>query len=528
MDEAPGSADRQIARSAGIVMVGFAVSNLVGLARQIIVSRTFGTSSDLDALYAANRLPDLLFNLMAGGALASAYVPSLTGLLARRDREAAWRLTSAIANLLALVLTGLAAAAWLASPWLVGRLFPFDESGQSALTASLLRLLLPTTILFGLSGLLMGTLNAHRHFSSPALAPAFYSLGWIVGAVLLAPSIGIYGLAWGVVLGAALHLAAQIPALLRLRPEYHLRLGLKDPGVREVGSLIPPRLLGVAVVQVNFLVNTVIATSQPAGSLTAITMAFVVMLMPQVLIAQSMAIASMPTFSAQVALGRMDEMRGSLARTLRGVVFLSLPASLGLILLRKPIVSLLFERGAFDARSTELVAWALLWYAAGLVGHSLLEVVSRAFYALHDTRTPAFVGTAAMSLNIVLSLAFSALFARIGWAPHGGLALANSAATALEVAVLILLIRRRLGGLGKDLVRGVGRAVVAAGMMSLVLAGWLGLTGRISPWVTGPVGVLVGGGVYWLAAMVLRVPETRELPASFVHRDASQPPDSVR
>ena len=499
-------------------MVGFAVSNVVGLARQIIVSRTFGTSSDIDALYAANRLPDLLFNLMAGGALASAYVPALTGFLARRDREAAWHLTSAIANLLTLVLTGIAAVAWLASPWLVQRLFPFDDPAQAALTASLLRLLLPTTILFGLSGLLMGTLNAHRHFASPALAPAFYSLGWILGSLLLAPSMGVYGLAWGVVLGAGLHLAAQVPALLRLQPKYHLDLGLKNPSVREVGMLLPPRVLGVAVVQINFLVNTIIATSQPEGSLTAITVAFVIMLMPQVLIAQSMAIASMPTFSAQVALGRMDEMRASLARTLRGVVFLSLPASLGLILLRRPVVSLLFERGAFDSQSTELVAWALLWYAAGLVGHSLLEITSRAFYALHDTRTPAFVGTAAMSLNLLLSLTFSALFQWIGWAPHGGLALANSTATALEVAVLILLIRRRLGGIGRELLSGTMRAVGAAALMGMGLGVWIATTRGLPTWVVGLGGVVLGAGIYWVGGLILGAPESRQLPRFLLTR----------
>ena len=299
--------------------------------------------------------------------------------------------------------------------------------GQEALTISLLRILLPTVVIFGLSGLVMGILNAHQRFWLPAIAPAMYSLGQIGGVLLLPQEWGIQRLALGALAGAALHLLVQIPGLLRLGGRYSATLGLRMAEVRQVLLLMGPRLVGVAVVQLNFIVNTIIALSLPEGSVSAITLAFTLMLMPQTAIAQSIAIAAMPTFSAQVALGKINELRGALAGTLRGILLLAIPATVGLILLRFPLIQFLYEDGVeFTAHSTELVAWALLWYAAGLVGHSLVEILARAFYALHDTRTPVLVGALAMALNVVFSLLFSAWFAQAGWMPHGGLALALS------------------------------------------------------------------------------------------------------
>ena len=244
----------------------------------------------------------------------------------------------------------------------------------------------------------MGALNAHQKFLLPALASTMLWVGYIFGLIFFVPSLGIYGLAWGAVLGAFLHIGIQLPQLLRL-PEwrFNFSFGLDDAAVREVLLLMGPRLLGVAVVQINFVVGTIIASGQPVGSVSSLTYAFQIMTMPEVAIAQAIAIAALPTFSSQVARGELVEMRHSLASTLRGVLLLSLPATLGLILLRYPVIALLYQRGQFDVQSTDMVAWALLWYTVGLVGHSVVEILSRAFYALHDTRTPVIVGTIAMS-----------------------------------------------------------------------------------------------------------------------------------
>jgi putative peptidoglycan lipid II flippase len=358
----------------------------------------------------------------------------------------------------------------------------------------------------------MGVLNSYQVFLIPALTPAMYRLGMIFGTVVLAPKLGIYGLAWGVIIGALAHLILQIPSLIQQGGAYSPILGLKLPEVREVAKLMGPRLLGVAVVELNFWVNTRLASYMPEGSVTGITFAFVLMLMPQAAIAQSIATAAMPTLAAQYARGRLDAVQDSLASLLRGVLLLSVPASIGLILLRVPVVQLLLQRGEFTQRSTDLVAWALLWYAAGLVGHSVMEVLARAFYALHDTRTPVMVGTAAMTLNVAFSFGFSALFRRIGWMPHGGLALANSLATALETTGLLILMRRRLGGIqGYRVYKGFGSALLGVAGMSLALWLWLALTEGHSTWWVSVGGILVGSAVYGFILILLRVPEPRQL-----------------
>lgn len=234
------------------------------------------------------------------------------------------------------------------------------------------------------------------------------------------------------------------------------------------------------------------------------------MLMAQAVIAQSVAIATMPTFSAQHALGKTDELRTLLASSLRGVIFLALPASVGLMLLREPLIAMLYQRGAFDAQDTQLVAWTLLWYAAGLVGHSIMEILTRAFYAQHDTKTPVLIGTIAMGLNIVFSLAFIRVFESIGWMPHGGLALANSLATALEAVALFIMMRKRLNGIeGAHIAKGIGASALAALGMSAAIWAWIGMAEDLSAWIVTPVGVILGGVVYGALVWILRVPEIR-------------------
>jgi putative peptidoglycan lipid II flippase len=493
-------------------MAGMALSSLTGLITTMLVSNSFGTSAELDAFYAANRLTEIIFNLMAGGALASAFVPTFTEYLALDNRKGAWRLAASVGNLVIFALTLIALLAAITAPWLVRNILApgFEDPAQIQLTVDLLRIMLISAVIFGGSGLIMGILNAHQHFALPGLAPAFYRLGWILGIFFLVPRMGIFGLAWGVVIGAGLHLLIQLPALMRLKPTYYRTFGLQDPSIRQVGRLMGPRLLGVAVVQINFLVNTILASAQSEGSLAALSFALQLMIMPQAIIAQATAIAALPTFSEQAARGDYEDMRSSLLSAMRSVLYLSLPASLGIILLRKPLVSLLLERGAFSDSSTELVTWALLWYALGLVGHAILEIVVRAFYAMKNTRTPVMIGVLAMSLNLALSLLFLWLFERIGWAPHGGLALANSLATAIESLALILLLRKmRINLQLMPFVKGLFPMLGSATIMGLVLLGWRMLLPNQSVWIAGLGGVAIGGLSYIVASLALKLPEPR-------------------
>jgi putative peptidoglycan lipid II flippase len=511
------NANRQIARAAGTVMIAFVLSNIMGLVRQILVSRTFGTNQSLDAFYAAATFPDLLFSLLAGGALASAFVPTFTGFLAKENRDEAWRLASAVTNLVILILSLVSGLAALFAPALVRHVLfvlkPDLDPALQSMTVDLLRIILIAPTIFGVSGLLMSILNTHQKFWLPALAPVFNWVGWIIGIIFLVPTMGIYGLAWGYVIGACLHLVVQIPGLLRLDGRHYVpTLGLGNPAIREVARLMAPRLLGVAAVQINFVVNAMIAASQGEGSLSAINVARMVMTMPLFIIAQSIATAALPTFSAQVARGELSEMRSSLAATLRGVILLSLPATIGLILLREPITVALFQYGEFDALSTQMVSWALLWYTAGLVGHSIVEILSRAYYALHDTKTPVIIGTIAMGLNVIFSFGFAWIFSQLGWMPHGGLALANSFATALEAVALFVLMRRRLNGIeGKSIADGAWRVTMSTLGMAIGLLMWIQFTGGMNRWLVVLGGVAIGGVIYLLGVVLLKVPEVKLL-----------------
>ncbi|MEA3339188.1 MAG: murein biosynthesis integral membrane protein MurJ, partial [Chloroflexota bacterium] len=420
----------ELGRAATLVMALFIASRALGLARQMVIGALFGAGSDLDAYLAAARISETVFLVITGGALGSAFIPTFAGRLTKEDHVAAWRLASATVNLALIALTVAAGLMALLAPALVRTVIaPGFAPPQQALTASLLRLMLISPVIFGVSGIVMGVLNAHQHFFLPALAPSLYNLSIIGGALLLGPRLGVRGIAVGVVVGAALHLLVQAPGLWHYGARYVPTLGLDDPSVREVGRLMAPRMLGTAITQLNFVVNNSLASGLGEGAVSAINYAWLLMLLPQGVFAQAVGTAAFPTFAAQAARGERDEMRRTLAATLRAVFSLCLPATVGLLALGQPLVRLLFERGAFESSSTEAVTWALAFYALGLVGHAGLEIVARAFYALHDTLTPVWVGGLAMGLNVALSLTLPGAFGSAGLPPHAGLALANSAAT---------------------------------------------------------------------------------------------------
>jgi len=507
---------RRVARAASLIMALFIASRAMGLVREMVLARQFGTSADYDAYLAAFRLPDLFFALMAGGALGSAFIPVFADYLAHDDEADAWRLASAVINWVLLLLSAAGALAALFAPTLVATVIaPGFGPAQQSLTASLMRWMLVSTVIFGVSGVVMGILNARQHFLLPALAPVIYNAAIIAGAWFLGPTLGVRGAVIGVVTGAAGHLLLQVPGLWREGMRFTLWLGPHDPGVREVGRLMAPRALGQAAVEVNHLVNVTLASLLPTGSYSALNYGRLLMLLPQGVIAQSVAIAAFPTFSTLVARGERNELRHVLVTTLRGVLYLTLPAAVGLIWLREPLVSALLERGAFNARSTQATAWALMFYALGLVGHAVVEIVTRAFYALHDTRTPVAVGALAMLANIALSLGLMTLFRTVGWMPHGGLALANSLATTGEMAALLYLIRRRLGGLeGKRLTPALTRMALACLAMLPGLAGTSRMLGTAPAWLLSASSIVVGGGIYGVVTWLLGSEE----PMVLMHR----------
>ncbi len=373
-----------------------------------------------------------------------------------------------------------------------------------------MRWLLLSTVIFGASGLIMGALNAMQHFLLPAAAPVIRNLAIILSAIFLAPRYGVQGLVVGAIVGAVGHLLVQVPILPRFGARYTPSLTWRDDGVIEVARLMGPRVLGLFFVHLNFIVNTALASGLAAGSLSALTYAWRLMLLPLGIFAQAVGIAAFPTFAAQVAAGEHDEMRRGFGLILRTIFFITLPAAAGLVVLGGPLVQILYERGQFTAQSTQAVVYALQFYALGLVFHAGVEIIVRAYYALHDTLTPVIVGVAAMLLNIVLSLWWVNLLS------YGGLALANSVATALEMLALIWLLRPRLGGLNlRVLVPSILRSLGATAVMAWAVWGWLAWleSGGVDAgwlaggWLAALGGMALAGAVYVGASLLLGSPE---------------------
>lgn len=532
--------NRQMIRAALTVLLGFVASGVLGVVRTAIFSATFGTSAQLDAFYAAQRIPETLFVLVAGGALGSSFLPVFTRYLTAGDSDHAWKLASTVMTLSAGMAALLAALLAIFAPLLVPALLvPGASAAEQALTVTLTRLMLGTTVIFSISGLLMGLLNAHQMFLLPSLAISMNNVGLIIGALWLARALpaadglaqvgehNIYGLAWGALLGAALHLAVQLPGLLRLNARLRVLVLPGLAGVGEVLRLMGPRVLGLAVVQINFAVNVVFASAMVNGSQVALNTAWFLTFFTLGIIAQSVGTALFPSLSALAAAGDWGGFHHRLTGAVRGVLFLALPASVGLMVLGHSVIAVFFQRGAFTAESTAATAWALGFYALGIAGHSLLEVYSRAFYALADTWTPVRVGIAAMLSNIILSLIFIRLVGDAGSLTHGpfaGLALANSVTTLLEGAALWWLMQRRLRDrLGRlppqnRVLPGVWRAFAAALGMGVVV--WLVDSRLVELPALGRmvVGVGVGGIVYFSLAFVLKADEVRWVPRMILRR----------
>jgi putative peptidoglycan lipid II flippase len=519
---------RQVFRAAGLVAALALLSRLVGLLREIFVRQTLGvTSVDATAFDIASRFPETIFLIVAGGAIGSAFIPTFAGYLARDDERQAWRLFSAVLNLVTIITAVLSLLVMVfAEPFI--QFFYADNIAQNPellpLTVSLMRIMLVSPVIFGISGIFMAALNARQHFLLPALAPTLYNIGIIVGGIIGAnTSIGtVYGLAFGTVLGALAHLLVQVPGLRHEGARYDAILDLRDEGVRKVLRLMAPRVLGLSFSEVNKFIILFLTGSMTLGSLPALNAAFRLLIVPQGILGQALGIAAFPTMAALAARSATRELRQIVGDSLRLVVFLGLPATVLLVMLAEPYVTILFERGLFDAEATDLVSTALRYYAIGLIALTALEVVARAFYALSDTLTPVLSGGLQILAMWVLSLWLrDTVFPAAGLLPLGGLALGFSLSNWLEVTLLMFLLRRKMGGLnGRSLASGFARMGLAALVMIAAVAGVLWLTPPDAVWARALAGSLAGGAAYLLAAWALRVEEWQRVVAMIRNRAA--------
>jgi putative peptidoglycan lipid II flippase len=507
----------RVARSAIIVMAGLATSIVFGFLRQRVIALQFGTNAVLDAFTAANGIPELLFTMLAGGALAFAFIPVYTQLLNQDDDIESNLLLSRVINTI-LLLVGCFSAilaafapALVSAPWGVGPSFPPEIQ---LLTAQLMRVLFISTVIFAISSILTGALHAHQHFLLPALAPSMYSLGIILGALYLSPRLGIFGLAWGAVLGAGLHLLIQLPGAWHYRMHWRLSLGWSDPLLRTVAVLMAPRVIDLLMARASIdWINANIGSGLGVGRVSSLRYAFQLMNTPWTLIGTAIGIAVFPTMSALAARQDVSAQRRALSGALRAILTLSLPAAVVLLVLGKPVIGFLFEGGEFTRQSTELVYYALQFYVVALISQSVLEVVVRAFAAQKDTLTPLIVSFFTTALNVLLAITLARPFSE-GGLEHGGLALANGIAVGVEALIGLTILHLRWGGVdAKRILTDASRAALASGVMGAAIYAF-SVTLQPGRLVLLLGGGIIGLGVYVSAALLLGLKEVRTLPLS--------------
>lgn len=545
---------RDIWRSTLIVMIAFGVAKVISLAQTVIIAGVFGVGTEWDSFVTANRIPELIFTLIAGGALAHAFIPIFSSYLAREDRDGAWTLASHVINFIFTVTTTVSVIAFLSAPWLVRNVVaPGFDAFATQQTVELMRILLLSTMIFSVSGIVMGILQSHNHFLLPAIAPIMFDVGILLGVIFLMPSLGVHGIALGAVLGAALHLLIQVPGLIRYKARWKAELGLRDPQMWRVIRLMLPRVGGLGVFSLNFLVMNNIASRLGPGSVSALDWGWRLMQIPQTLIGTAMGTVIFPTLAALSEVGDETGKRDYMSGALRFITVASIPSAVGLIFVGRPLISLL-ERGAFDASASAFVYSTLQFFALGLIVHSALEVLARSFYADKDTLTPLYAAIGGAVINLVGSIVFSNVLnaeqfggvrqmLTLGNFPIppqldfvqntgfvGGLALANSLGVMFEVAFLLVVLRKRWHGINENaLARSVVQATAASLIMalSIVIVNmiWTRFVGSTSLTYT-IIQVLletgIGGIVFVISAWLMGMEELRALVNMITKRDRSQ------
>jgi putative peptidoglycan lipid II flippase len=504
------TASRGIARAGLIVTTAFLISRVLGSVRLIVIGATFGAGPDLDAFLAAFRIPDFIFQLVAAGALSSALIPIVAGLLATNQEARAWRVASTVATLMLAVLLVLAVTVAITAPAIVPLITAHFTPDQIQRTIELTRVMLLSPILLAGGALATSLLNARGRFAASAIAPIVYNVAIILAAVFLAPGLGIVGLAIGVVLGAAGHLGIQLLPLRQTGFRYSPNADLSDADARQALLLMAPRAIGLAASQLTFLVATSVSTGLGVGAVTAFTFAFSIFQLPIGVIGIPLGVVTLPALSRELALGETERFLVLVRRALRLILFVMLPLTGFSIIARGEVVRILFGYGRMDEVSIERTATTLLWLLLALTSESMIAILARAFYAGRDTRTPVGAAIVAVAINVSLSILLAG--------PMGlaGIGLAITIGSWAEASVLILVLAHRMHTFGPaSLVRAgliaLFAGLAATGVAFVAVQGVVAIVGdepgKIGLIIELGVVALVGGLVYAGLAFLLRIPE---------------------
>ncbi len=506
---------RTLARAGLIVTAAFLASRLLGWIRVAVFSAVFGASADLDAYFAAFRIPDLIFQLVAAGALSSALIPVLSGLLADGDERHSWRLVGTITNLMLLGLVVLSIVLGILAPEVMRLITPGFDQRQLDLTVRLSRIMLLSPVFLGLGAVATSALNALNRFTAAAFAPVLYNLAIIAAAVTLSRPLGVTALALGVVAGSFLNVGIQVVALARSgRFHFDLGLDLGDAATRQVLLLVAPRALGLGATQITFIVNTTLASGLGAGAIVVYNLAFTLLQLPLGVIGVPLGVVLLPSMSHAFATGAWRTYGQLVLRPLRLMLYLMLFLTALMMVLRGQLVTLLLEYGRFSTQAVQETSQALLFFLLGLAAESLVVVLARAFYAGRETRIPVLAAVAAVAVNVIVSVA---TVGRLGVA---GLALGIGVGAWLEAGILVFLLERRLPGvdLGPSLARAAatfGAGALLAGIGTLIALQALSGIAGASPdriWVLFETVVAggVGAGVYAAYSAAAHIPEFRQ------------------
>jgi len=463
----------KVTRAAGIVGAATFLSRVFGFVRDVVIAGYFGAGLASDAFFVAFRIPNLLRRLFAEGSLTVAFIPVFSEYLTRHGREEAYRLARSAMRMLSIILAVAAVAGVLASPVIVHIIAPgFMASPEKyQLCVDLTRFMFPYIFFIGLVALCMGILNVLGHFAAPALAPVFLNLAMITSVLLFSPHLErpVFGLAVGVLLGGLLQLLLQIPFLIKNGLFFWQKTKIFHPGLKRIGKLMLPAVFGAAVYQINMVIGTLLASLLPEGSVSYLYYADRLVQFPLGIFAIATATAVLPSLSKQVAKEDFDGLRETFRHAMNFVFFITIPAMVGLVVLREPIVYLLFKRGAFDVETVRLTATALLYYCAGLWAFSAVRIVVSMFYALQDTKTPVKMAVVSIAVNVLLGIGL------MGPLKHGGLALATSLASVVNLLLLIWALRQKIGMLGwRQIMSSAAISSVNALLMGLVVWGTAG------------------------------------------------------
>ncbi|MCE5281227.1 MAG: murein biosynthesis integral membrane protein MurJ [Deltaproteobacteria bacterium] len=512
MEDVQPSENAQVVRAAGVVGIATLLSRVFGFIRDMVVAGLFGAGIATDTFFVAFRIPNLLRRLLAEGSLTVSFVPIFTEYLRHKTREEALELANITFTALSILLVVVSLLGVLFSPLIVTIMAPgfVRVPAQYDLAVFLTRLMFPYILLISLVALCMGILNSLRHFAAPALSPVVLNIAMILAALTLRGCFRepVVALAVGVMAGGILQLAMQWPFLLRMGVRLRPAFGFSHPGMLRIGKLMLPAAFGAAIYQINIFIGTILASLLPAGSVSYLYYADRIVELPLGVFAIAVGTATLPSFADQVALGRMEALKKTMAFSLRLILFITIPATIALIALRVPIISVLFQRGEFGTQATILTAQALLYYAVGLWAFSVIRIIVAGFYSLQDTRSPMKAAIVALIVNAAFSVAL--MFPL----KHGGLALATSIASAVNVGMLWVILTRRIGRvLDPDFYRSVGKTALAA----LVMWGAILMIDWVYPWQpSGPFKVRFvhlalciagGGGAFFAAAAFLKSPE---------------------